>query len=302
MSEKIRTQIKGEFTTKLAEVNKAILARDAGLIETKLQELTNIEGRYQVAMENEVFNSLNTVHDAIVKYKFDTLAHKSEKTDGVLTAVKESSKTVFIDLKKFCEYRGLPTVWWYELQALNFRLTLRTAESIGVSGSAMEKIRNSYMMDQFARDISLGKDPTSNSQCVKHMQAVLDALSEGEGKVNNHDLAYILGGYSKRDNRNELCLVCAKHSTLLLLMTDVAHRLVMKKSYGVTHKADPSYVPGSEEKKPSEKKPSGKKKSSVKKSSAKKADAVSEPVAAVSASTDGGVSETVADSKETTVA
>lgn len=222
-----------EFDEKIAEINKICSKATTSELEGKLTELKNIESEYHGIREKEVFASLADIHEALVTHRFETISHKKTTKDGVMTGVEKDKRFVQIDLKRFCEHRGFDLGWYYEMQALNKRLTLKAAEELGVSAKEMKRIDSSYSMDKLASEIELGKTPTSNTQCVKHMQKVLDELSSGEGRVNNHDLAYVWMCYAKRNNKKALRIVCSRHTVLQSLLMDVFHRVAINGGYGV---------------------------------------------------------------------
>lgn len=232
----LKDKLLKDFDAKVSEVNQACAKGTNADVEGKLQELGNIETQYRSLRESEVFAGLMDPHEAIERHHFTTIGHKKLTSDGRMTGVERSDRTVQIDLRKFCEVRGFDLEWFYELQALNKRLTLKVAEGLGVSASEMKKIDDSYSMDKLASEIELGKTPTSNTQIVKHMQRVLDLLSPGEGRIENRDLAYVLGGYTKRDSKKALTLQCSKHSMLQSLMGDVFYRIATKDGYGASYK------------------------------------------------------------------
>lgn len=231
-----KDELMAAYNAKIAEVNQACSKGTNADVEGKLAELVNIEKEFRAVRESEVFAGLMDTHQAIELHHFDTIGHKKTTDEGRMTGVEASKRTVQIDLKKFCEVKGFDLGWFYELQALNKRLTLRVAASIGVTAAEMKRIDDSYNMDKLASEIQLGKTPTSDTQVVKHMQKVLDMLSPGEGKVNSHDLGYVMSCYTKRNNRAALRVQCSKHSVLLSLMGDVFYRIVTKGVYGVDYK------------------------------------------------------------------
>lgn len=231
-----KAQLVKEFEAKVAEISKACTDGTNAEVEGKLAELTNIEKEYKALREKEVFASLADVHEALERHHFDTIGHKKLTNEGVMMGVEREDKIILIDLKKFCEYKSFDLAWYYEMQALNKRLTMRIASSLGVSAKELKEIDNSYAMDKLAQEIELGKTPTSDTQCVKHIQRVLDELSEGEGKVNGHDLAYVLSCYSKRNSKATLRVMCSKHTMLQTILTDVFHRVATGGVYGVDYK------------------------------------------------------------------
>lgn len=244
----IKARLLADYEAKIAEVNKICAKGTAAEVEGKLTELKNIENDYRALREKEVFASCADVHEALVQHHFTTISHKKISDDGVMTGVEKSEKMAQIDLRKFCEYKSLDMGWFYEMQALNKRLTLKAATELGVSAKELKSIDDSYSMDKLAAEIDLGKTPTSDTQCVKHMQKVLDSLSEGEGRVNSHDLTYVWLCYAKKNNKNALRVICSKHTILQSLLMDVFHRVVTNGTYGVDHKRVSPAVEGSETK------------------------------------------------------
>lgn len=236
-SNKRKLELVAAFEEKINEVNKACSGGTARELEARMNELDAIEKEFGSIRQAEVFAGLADAHEAILKHSFETLTHKKVSDNGRMTGVVAEKKEVLIDLRKFCEVKGIDLGWYWELQALNKRFTLRIAEQIGVTAAELKRIDDSYAMSDLASQIALGKTPTSDTQVVKHMQKVLDMLSPGEGKVNGHDLAYVMACYAKRANRSTLKLKCSNHKTLQVLMTDVFYRIATKGTYGVDYKS-----------------------------------------------------------------
>lgn len=232
----IKDRLVAEFEAKIAEINVACTNGTSAEVDNKINELKAIESQYLKVREKEVFASCEDVHDALITHTFVTKSHKKDTKDGVMVGVLEAERVVQIDLKSFCEYKGLPLKWFYHMQALNKRLTLKVATDLGMSAEEIKEIDDSYAMDKLAGEIELGKTPTSKTQCVSHMQEVLDMLSEGEGRVNNHDLQYVMLCYGKKSNKNALRVICSKHSILQSLLTTVFHRVATNGAYGVEYK------------------------------------------------------------------
>lgn len=231
-----KEELLAAFEAKIAQVNKACTEGTNAEVESRLSELTSIEKEFRAIREREVFAGLMDAHEAIQLHHFTTIGHKKTTDEGRMTGVEKADRTVQVDLGKFCEVRGFDMGWYYEVQALNKRLTLRVAESIGVPASEMKEIDGSYNMNRLAEEIDLGKTPTSDTQVVKHMQKILDMLSPDEGRVNKYDLAYIMATYTKRNNKALLRVQCSKHGVLLSLLTDVFYRISTNGVYGVDYK------------------------------------------------------------------
>lgn len=250
-------------------VNDSLAQGAYSEVENNLATLKQVEGDLRKLIEKEVFNECKTTHEAILRRSFIAPSHKSINEEGKLVRIEKADKEVMIDLKAFCEHHGFPLEWWYELQALNKRLTVKVARSLGVGPTELRKINDSYTMNELAKQIELGQNPDSNSQVTKHMQKVLDLLDEGCGRVNGYDLAYVMSTYTKRNSKRALSVSCSKHSALQNILLDVFHRVATGKVYDVDYKrTDPAST--SEPAKEEAKKTSSKKVTTVKKPSAKK--------------------------------
>lgn len=228
-------ELKTKHATQLAQCNKVFREGKPTEYAKELDLLTELEVEYSVLHEKTVFDSLGTVVDALKLFEYDNIGHASERVDGVEIGIKYADKPTMVNLKNFSKAKEIPMDWYYEMQALNKRLTLRVASDLGVKKAEIEKIDSSFHMHQLAADIELGKEPITDSAILKHMQKVFDFLSPMSGKMTKYDLQYIFKGYS-RVGRTALKVQCSNHKTLLKLMTHVMHRVVTGKVYSVDFK------------------------------------------------------------------
>ena len=235
----MKARLIAEQREHIGKINASIAKATNAEVEKMLEDLVKCEKEFLSIRENEVYASLETAEDAIRLNRFSTISHKKTSENGKMTGVEYAEKLVQVDLHKFCDRKGFPMEWYYEMQALNKRLTLKVARSVGMSTDELRKISDSYSMEKLAAEIDLGKTPDSNTQVVKHMQLVLDLLAPESGKVNNYDLAFLMSSYTKRSNRESLKVVCSKHSLLQSILTDVFYRVLTDKAYGVDYKRKP---------------------------------------------------------------
>lgn len=242
----MQNSLSADFETKVKAINALYLAKaPSSTIDAELVKLKQIEKDYLTVLEKQVFRGLDTAYDALIKFTFDTISHKRVSENGVVTGIEATTKTVQVDLKKFCEYKDLSLDWYYEMQAFNRRLTLRAMLELKVPVKQIEELADCYYMHELARKIELGETPTSNTQCVKHMQKILDMLApDGErlGHLDNCDLNYILATYTKRSKKELLTVITARHSELQTSLTDAFHRIITNKLYNVSYKRNKSKV------------------------------------------------------------
>ena len=181
---------------------------------------------------------------AIDEFTYDVLKFKEEVEDGkkfpIAKLIPATKPIDLLQLHKFIDGGiGHDKNWPYIVEALNSKLTARVGVALGLNP---EQIMDSYAMSNIARDIELGKNPTSNTNLLKTMRSVVTAMvgEEYGGKVTSHDVAYILECYSKK-SRKALTLTVANHKTLRAIMADVCRAVTHGESYSIDYKkVDPT--------------------------------------------------------------
>ena len=97
----------------------------------------------------------------------------------------------------------------------------------------------SYFLKEKAREIKLGKTPTSNSQVCKLLQAVIDEIlpcNEDDTpayKCNNYDVKYLDALYGKKSNKYDLTIRVSNDAFFRRILVDICNRLVTGRLYGV---------------------------------------------------------------------
>lgn len=207
-------------------------AEEAIITET-VNEYTKIarDGVFQQCKE-----SGDAMLEAVKLLSFETIAVKDDKTDESKIPVRKvepREKAIdLLKLHKYCEGIGAQKDWVYRIQKFNMLLTLQKCIDLGVDA---KKVNDSYLMSDLARQIEFGKTPTSKTNILKTLQAVVDAML-GEGyKATSHDVNYLLSIYAKK-NRKALSVTCANHSYLTRYLAEICHRIVTGEPYDVVYK------------------------------------------------------------------
>lgn len=270
-----KLELERDHSKRIAEINKNLGKISQKDFEAAVEGLAKCEAEFRGIAEKEFFRMYPDVVDALRAHDFEVLGHKNITENGAFVGLVAVEKTVNLDLRKWCEYHKYDLSWFYEMQALNKRLTMVVAETLGYTPEQVLAIDGSYAMHKMAEKIALGETPTSNTQVVKHLQKVFDLLAPGAGKVNNHDIAFIRSCYTKK-GREALKVACAKHSALQGILLDVFHRVVTGGVYTVDYKvAKRAAVPTAPAEKPAAPAPEKPaKKSTGKKDKAAKVEAV----------------------------
>ncbi len=213
---------------------------------------------------------------AATALNFETLKHKdAEDENGIKSRklVTADRPLDFVSLESFFTERGkkfgAEAAWVYKVAAFNRLLCMRTAESIGAD---VKTVAEKFATPTQARDIKLGKTPTSNTQLLKQLQIIIDSMLYEEGekgniyKANSHDVGYLLSLYAKK-GRGVLSVAAARPKYLEKLIAEILHRIVTEKAYNIEFKEKKERAGGKIEPKTAGAVESAKK--SAKKSSAK---------------------------------
>ncbi len=233
--------------------NAAIIANDLSAVSRAEKDLKSAEGKYNEQSMMECFDACkhtdNYVLEAVKVHDYEVVGHKPVRDDnGNILFAELVKKNKAIDLAKLHTHvtNGSTALWQYKTEKMGCLLCKRLATELGLSSAEIAKIDRMYYMSDFARKEELGVNPVSNTQMVRLLQTVVDSIlfmeMEGDNKgrnalrVNNHDVAYLLNCYAKRDNKKILTVSVAKVSYINSLILDVLHRLVTGKSYDVSYK------------------------------------------------------------------
>lgn len=208
---------------------------------------------FESVSDKEDYNG--TILRAVKELTYKTKWYRINKDEETITGMEMTEKSVMVDLRKLCRHNGFEKAWIHTLEKFNLLLTLRAAtELCGVDKDAtdaqreefkrvLQTINDSFYMKEKAKEIELGKTPTSKTQLCRQLQAVIDkilfvATDKNSDKnlyaANSHDVAYLLMCYTKR-GKSALKVVCSKHSFVERLVTEILHRVITGGVYDVEY-------------------------------------------------------------------
>ena len=207
-------------------------------IEQTVNEYTAISR--DIAFD-EILECENPMIEAVKRLTFESIAVKEEKrdiTDGekipVKVIVARDKNIDVLKLQNYGKKKGIDHIgcdknWEYLIQKFNFLMTVQTAIDIGANP---KEIRDCYDITAIARDIDMGKTPTSKTNILKTLQIIVTAMI-GEGyKATSHDVNYLLKIYNKK-GRKALTVVCANHRYMRQYICEICNHIVTKDTYGV---------------------------------------------------------------------
>ncbi len=165
-----------------------------------------------------------------------------DKETGTITYTLESA-TKQIDLvafDEFCQREKLEiaheSLWKYKVERFCLLITYKVMKDLNCDTGKLEE---SYYISDIAKQIDLGKTPTSNSAILKQLQTIIDAIIyvEESGKniykVTSHDVNYIVATMTRRSKSGTV--VSPRPTTMHMLVMDVLHRIITNGDYQVEY-------------------------------------------------------------------
>ena len=218
-------------TGKFEEAMKA--SRD---IEESVNEYTSVarEDCFEMCK-----NSPDPMLTAVKTLSFVTIGIKDEQKDDdkipVRIIVEKDRAIDLYKLYKYCGDKGIGAdpKWLYMAEQLNCLLTAQKAQDLGLDPKA---VNDSFAMSNIAREIDLGKSPTSKTNILKTLQTVITAMLGDGYKATSHDVNFLMSVYSRK-NRKALSVTTANHKALRGYLAEICHRIVCGKKYALDFKA-----------------------------------------------------------------
>lgn len=212
-------------------------------IAVKLNEKTErAVNEYTSIAREECFAALkaaeNPMLEAVKVLAYPTIRSKDTKAgeEKIPVRVVEDVEKA-IDLLKLHKYVGGDGIgndknWAYAVEKLNFLMTAQKAVDLGIDPKA---INDTYAMCDISRQIDMGKTPTSKTNILKTVQAIITAMIGEAYKATSHDVNFLMSVYSRK-NRKSLTVTCANHKYMRQYLAEICHRIVLGKDYELDYK------------------------------------------------------------------
>lgn len=208
------------------------------------EELTQAVNAYTAEVRKMAFDACKATDDpmltAVTLYSFVTIKAKDEKPKGdsagtvpVRHLIEVEKPIDLLQLDKYIEGGiGHDKNWKFIAEKFNMLLTAAAAKDLGLDPKT---VSDSFAMSQIARDIDLGKAPTSDTAVLAQLKVVIAAMIGDGYKVTSHDWKYLQKVYSKK-SRKALTVTTANARYLRGYLADICHKLVTGKVYGLDYK------------------------------------------------------------------
>ena len=230
-------------------LNDAIIADVFSEIGKAKEALEKLIKEYNALAINMDFKTLlskaDPMKEAIEQLDIATISIKpnEDKDSGIITySLEPAVKQIdLVALDEFCAQNDKAItpdrLWKHKVEKFALLVTYRVMNELGLS---TKKLEDSYYINDIARQIDLGKTPTSNRAMLRQLQAIVDAIiyeaddDKNVYKVTSHDVAYLIAVMSKRGKSGTV--VTPRAETMHKLIMDVLHRVVTNGEYKVEYK------------------------------------------------------------------
>lgn len=249
MSTRTLSEIRIEADEKKKILNDAIIADSFSEVAKAKEGLEKLIKEYNALAIKMDFKTLcsksDPIKEAIEQLNIATISIKpnEDKDSGIITYTLEpASKQIdLVAFDEFCKNENKviasDRLWMYKVEKFALLLTYRVMKELGLS---TQKLEETYYIKDIARQIDIGKTPTSNNAMLKQLQAIVDAIiyeSDGDKnlyKVTSHDVAYLVAVMSKRGKSGTV--VTPRAETIHKLIMDILHRIVINGEYKVEYR------------------------------------------------------------------
>lgn len=207
-------------------------------IAEAIEEAVN---KYTEVSQRECFTALKASADpmleAVKTLQFDTIRTHDRKEGESKIPVREIMPSLkYIDLAKLHKFVdggiGVEKDWVHKAEKANQLMTARVAVQLG---NKPDEIWDSYYMTDIARKMKLGETPTSDTQILKLLTTVVQAMIGTAYKPLSKDVKYLCFVYSKK-GKAALSVSCAKHNQFRQYLMEICNRIVCDKVYTVDYK------------------------------------------------------------------
>ena len=203
------------------------------VIQLTVNEYTNIA-------RDECFEILVAAEDpmlaAVLMLEYPTIRIVDKKDENKIPVRTIEDSTKYIDLlklhKKVNGGIGKDKNWHLMIEKLNLLMTAQKAIDLGIDPKS---VNDSYAMSDIAKQIDLGKNPTSKTKILETVQIVVTAMIGENFKAKSHDVNFLFSVYSKK-SRKALTVSCANHKYMRQYMMEICHRITTNGSYALDYK------------------------------------------------------------------
>lgn len=245
-------EIKATLEAKAQEYNGLLLEKKYDKIPAITKEMDELVQDYAKKAKEEFLEISKTAEnplvDALTRLTYTVVAYRDvadKETNVVTRTIMDKTRQISLaDLYAAMPSKFRASNWKYYVEKLNLLMCLWVAMELGAPGSEIEKIKSDFRMDAAARDISMGKTPTSNTQLLVQLQTTMDQILYDEetveikGKTQNrnryrvtsHDVVFLRHAYTKL-GREVKHISTLNHGKLALVLAQIMNEKLTNTGY-----------------------------------------------------------------------
>lgn len=126
--------------------------------------------------------------------------------------------------------------WAHMIERMTKLYTVQKAKELCKSketlARTLREIDDSNAMKKLADDVEMGKNPVSNTNLLKTLTAIVQAMLGEEYKATSHDVRFLKETFAKKSNQN-LRIKCSNAKGLCDTILQICHSIVTGEDYGV---------------------------------------------------------------------
>lgn len=236
---KTREELKTQNLEEIEAIAKELLqqSNDAEKVEDRKKyddDLDETIGYYATVSKNATYNAImesdNPMRYACVEFFYPAIRVKETKdkdTLAIVRTIEPTSKPIDLgDLHTKKGGIGADKNWIYDAEKLNFYLSIRAAQRVGATFNS-----DAFRMQEVSKARDLGKNPCSNTNLLRTLQAIVTEMLGEEYKATSHDVNYLIDVYSNDAKKSKTGITAANHRTLRGYLKKVCRHIVTGESY-----------------------------------------------------------------------
>lgn len=226
------------LSDKFSEIGKAKEAMDKAVKD--YNDLAIISDFITLrSMASPMKSAIEQLNIATISSKENRSKDSEIITYSLEPAVRQIDLVAF---DEFCQREKMEIahdrLWHHNVDKFCLLVTYKVFKDLG---NDTKKLEETYSISKVAKDIDMGKTPTSNTQILKQLQTIVDTIifetEDGSDKniykVTTHDANYIIATMTKRGKSGTV--VTPRPQTMHTLIMDVLHRIITNTDYKVEY-------------------------------------------------------------------
>lgn len=208
-------------------------------LETVIEKLVS---EYSDKAKDECYKALieskNPMVEACTQMTYEVIKTQDKSEKGIFMrreVVNRNANIDLLDLHRRAAKEGGIGVnphWVYMIEKLNFLMAVKVGQSVADKKWGKKEVLETlkrYKMQEQSREFQFSANPLSNTQILKTLTNIVQAMIGEEFKPITHDLNFLKEVYSKGKSDNTLQL--PNHKTFALRLMKICNNCITHSGY-----------------------------------------------------------------------